>query len=99
MITCCIRYTLNPHRIADFERYATTWTPIIARCGGDLLGYFLPQLGPNNVALALIEFDSLASYERYREKLLADPDAQENFAHAMQTECIQVEDRCFLRRA
>jgi NIPSNAP protein len=43
MITCCIRYTLDPHQIADFERYATTWPPIIARCGGALVGYFLPK--------------------------------------------------------
>jgi hypothetical protein len=99
MITCCIRYTLDPHRVADFERYAQTWPPIIARCGGALLGYFLPKEGPNNFALALIEFDSLAAYERYREALRADPDAQENFEHALRTQCIQVEDRCFMRRA
>jgi hypothetical protein len=98
MITCCIRYTLDPHRIADFERYATTWPPVIARCGGALVGYFLPKEGSNNFALALIEFDSLAVYERYREALSADPGAQENLARAQHTECIQVEDRCFLRR-
>jgi NIPSNAP protein len=98
VITCCIRYTLHPHRIADFERYAATWPPIIARCGGALLGYFLPKEGPNNFALALIEFGSLAAYEIYREALRADRGAQENFAHAMRTECVQAEDRCFLRR-
>jgi hypothetical protein len=98
MITCCIRYTLDPQRIADFERYATTWPPIIARCGGALVGYFLPKEGPNNFALALIEFDSLAAYEHYREALRADPEARENFEHAMRTKCILVEDRCFLRR-
>ena len=97
MITCCIRYTLNPHRIADFEHYATTWPPIVARCGGTLVGYFLPKEGPNNFALALIEFSTLAAYETYREALRADPGAQENVAHAMRTECIQAEDRCFLR--
>ena len=85
MITCCIRYTLDPHKIAEFERYATTWPPIIARCGGALVGYFLPKEGPNNFALALIEFESLAAYERYREALRADPEARANFEHAMQT--------------
>jgi hypothetical protein len=99
MITCCIRYTLDPHRIADFERYAQTWPPIIARCGGALLGYFLPKEGANNFALALIEFDSLAAYERYREALRADAEARENFEFAQRTQCIQVEDRCFMRRA
>ena len=109
MITCCIRYTLDPHRIADFERYATTWPPIIARCGGALVGYFLPKEGPNNFAVAMIEFDSLAAYERYREALRADPEARENFEHAMRTKCIQVAPfptnhghhrprRCFRRR-
>ncbi|HLI10823.1 MAG TPA: NIPSNAP family protein [Alphaproteobacteria bacterium] len=99
MIVCCIRYTLDPRRLADFERYATTWPPIIARCGGELIGYFLPKEGANNFALALIEFDSLAAYERYREKLAADADAKENLAHAARTGCILVEDRSFLRRA
>lgn len=98
MITCCIRYTLDPHKIADFERYATTWPPIIERCGGKLTGYYLPKVGANNFALALIDFDSLAAYECYREALLNDADAKENFAHAMRTQCILVEDRCFLQR-
>lgn len=99
MITCCIRYTLDPHKIADFARYATTWSPIIARCGGALIGYFLPNEGANNFALALIEFDSLAAYERYRETLRGDAEAHENFDHAMRTRCILVEERSFLRRA
>ncbi|HET6610296.1 MAG TPA: NIPSNAP family protein, partial [Rhodopila sp.] len=85
MITCCIRYTLDPHRIEDFEEYARRWPPIIARCGGNLLGYFLPKEGANNFALALVEFESLAAYETYRERLRADPDARANFAHARDT--------------
>jgi hypothetical protein len=55
MITCCIRYTLDPHRRFDFEEYARRWPPIIKRCGGDLVGYFLPKEGANNFALALID--------------------------------------------
>ena len=98
MITCCIRYTLDPHKIVDFEQYAATWPPIIARCGGALVGYFLPKEDANNFALALIEFDGLAEYERYRETLRGDPEARESFDRAMRTKCIQVEDRCFLRR-
>jgi hypothetical protein len=98
-ITCCIRYTLDPHRLADFEEYARRWPPIIARCGGELNGYFLPKEGANNVAIALIDFDSLASYEKYREKLAADPEAKANFSQAQQSRCILVEERSFLRRA
>ncbi len=98
MITCCIRYTLDPHRITDFEEYARRWPPIIARCGGALIGYFLPKEGANNFAIALIEFDTLAAYEVYRERLSADADARANVAHARETRCILVEDRLFLRR-
>ena len=99
MITCCIRYTLDPHAIEAFEQYARTWPPIIARCGGRLIDYFLPKEGANNFALALIEFDSLAAYEAYRARLRADAEARENFAHAQRTRCILVEERDFLRRA
>ena len=99
MITCCIRYTLDPHGIEAFETYARAWPPIIARCGGELIGYFLPKEGANNFALALIEFSSLAAYETYRENLAADEDAKVNVGHAKATRCILVEERSFLRKA
>jgi uncharacterized protein (DUF1330 family) len=98
MITCVIQYELDPHRIEDFETYATNWTPIIERCGGSLVGYYLPKEGANNYAVALIDFESLAAYERYREQLLVDPDAVANRAMAQKTRCIRVESRSFLRR-
>jgi hypothetical protein len=98
MITCCIQYTLDPRQIGAFEAYATRWPPIIERCGGRLIGYYLPKEGANNFALALIDFDSLAEYERYRETLTRDPEARENFADAVRSGCILVESRSFLRR-
>lgn len=98
MITCCIRYTLDPHRLEDFETYARNWPPMIERCGGKLIGYFLPKEGANNFAIALIDFDSLAAYETYRAKLAEDPEAKANVVHARRTGCILVEDRSFLRR-
>ncbi|WP_026425580.1 NIPSNAP family protein [Actinokineospora inagensis] len=98
MITCCIQYTLDPHRIDDFERYATTWPPIIERCGGRLQGYYLPKEGANDYAVAMIDFDSLADYEVYRAALAADPDAKDNIAHARDTRCILRESRSFLRK-
>jgi len=97
MITCCIQYTLDPYRIDDFEKYATTWPPIIERCGGQLVGYWLPKEGANDFAVAMISFDSLAAYEQYRERLAADPDAKANLAHARETRCILAERRSFLR--
>jgi hypothetical protein len=98
-VTCCIQYTLDPHRIDSFEDYATRWPAIIERCGGDLVGYYLPKEGANNYALALIDFASLADYERYRERLFEDSDARENLAAAMESGCILAESRSFLRRA
>ena len=98
MITCVIQYTLDPSQISAFEEYAATWPPIIERCGGKLVGYYLPKEGANNFALALIDFRTLADYERYRENLAADPDAQTNFARGMQSGCMLAESRSFLRR-
>jgi hypothetical protein len=98
MITCVIQYTLDPHHIDDFEKYATTWPVIIKRCGGSLTGYYLPKEGANDYALALIEFGSLAAYEQYRERLAADPDARANRQHAQDTRCILAERRSFLRK-
>jgi NIPSNAP len=98
VITCVIQYTLDPHGIEDFEKYATTWPPIIERCGGRLTGYYLPKEGANDFAIALIDFGSLAAYEKYRERLAADPDAQANVAFVRQSRCILAERRSFLRK-
>ncbi|HKD95275.1 MAG TPA: NIPSNAP family protein [Gaiellaceae bacterium] len=98
MITCCIQYTLDPHKINAFEQYASRWPPIIERCGGFLVGYFLPKEGANNFALALIDFPSLAAYETYRARLAEDAEAQENFSEARDSSCILIESRSFLRR-
>lgn len=97
MITCCIQYTLDPHELAAFEDYASRWPPIIERCGGSLIGYYLPKEGANTFALALIEFPSLADYELYRQRLAEDPDAQRNIADARAARCMLAETRSFLR--
>lgn len=98
MIVCCIRYTLDPFQLPAFEDYARRWPPIIERCGGRLLGYFMPQESANNLGLALIEFENLAAYEKYHDRLLADPEAKGNLARARASQCILVEERFFLRR-
>ena len=101
MITVCIRYTLDIHKLADFERYARDWPEPIRRCGGELVGYFLPTkiAGPTNFALALIDFPDLASYEKYRELLMNDAGAKANVEFADNSGCILLEDRSVLRRA
>jgi len=69
---------------------------IIPRCGGHLVGYFLPHEGTNDVAWGLIAFDSLASYEAYRARLRSDPEARENFAMAQTKRLILREERNFV---
>lgn len=101
MITLCIRYTIDIQKHADFEQYARAWPEPIRRCGGELVGYFLPTklAGATNIALALISFPNLAAYEKYRENLMSDPAAKENVAFADRSGCIRVEDRSFLTKA
>lgn len=95
-ITCFIRYEIDPRQRAAFQTYAEAWGRIIPKCGGDLIGYFLPHEGTNNVAFGLIAFESLAAYEAYRARLKADPEGRENFAFAQAQRFILREERSFL---
>ena len=95
-ITCFIRYEIDPFQRDAFKEYAQNWGRIIPRCGGDLVGYFLPHEGTNNIAWGLIAFDSLAAYETYRTTLKADPEARENFALANAKRLILREERTFV---
>lgn len=95
-LTCFIQYQLDPFKIELFQQYAANWGQIIPRCGGELLGYFFPYEGTNNIAYGLICFDSLASYEAYRNRLKQDKQALENFEFARQQQFIQQEKRSFL---
>jgi hypothetical protein len=96
-VTCCIRYVLDPYKRDHFEAYARNWLTIIPACGGDLLGYFMPHEGTDNIALALISFDSLAAYEAYRARLKADGAGAANFGFAQAERFILSEERTFLR--
>jgi hypothetical protein len=95
-ITCVIRYEIDPFQRDAFKEYAENWGRIIPRCGGTLIGYFLPHEGTNNVAWGLIAFDSLASYEAYRARLKSDPEARENFTMAQTRRLILREERNFV---
>lgn len=97
-ITVFIRYQLDPFRRAEFETYAKRWIAIIPKCGGDLVGYWMPHEGTNNIAFALISFDSLAAYEAYRARLRADKDGIATFQFADQHKFILAEERTFLRK-
>jgi hypothetical protein len=96
-VTCLIRYEIDPFRIDDFMEYAENWVQIIPRCGGDLIGYFLPYEGTDYVAWALVSFESLAAYEMYRSKLRSDPESRANFGFARSKRMILREERTFVR--
>ena len=95
-ILCVIRYEIDPFQREAFAAYAREWGRIIPRCGGHLVGYFLPHEGTNNVAWGLIAFDSLAKYEAYRARLKADPEGKANFAFANERKLILREERNFV---
>lgn len=95
-VTCVIRYQIDPFQKEAFKQYAENWGPIIPRCGGHLIGYFLPYEGTNDVAWGLIGFDSLAAYESYKTRIKADTDAQKNFAAVYSKRVILREERNFV---
>ena len=95
-IACFIRYQIDPFKLEYFRKYAQTWGRIIPRCGGQLIGYFLPHEGTNDIAWGLIGFESLAGYETYRAKLKTDVEARDNFSFAVNNRIILREERTFL---
>jgi hypothetical protein len=97
-VTVFIRYQIDPFKRDAFEAYAKRWLSIIPRCGGDLLGYWMPHEGTNNIATALISFESLAAYEAYRARLRNDPEGVANFQSAEEGRFIITEERTFLRK-
>jgi hypothetical protein len=97
MITCYLRYVINPDRIAEFEKYAAMWLELMPRFGGTHHGYFLPSEGESDVALAMFSFPSLAAYEQYRKQAAGDADARKAVAFANETRCIVRYERSFFR--
>jgi hypothetical protein len=95
-ITCFIRYQIDPFQREQFRAYADNWGRIIPRCGGHLVGYFLPHEGTNDEAWGLVAFDSLAAYEAYRARLRDDDEARANFAMAREKRFILREQRTFV---
>ena len=96
-ITVFIRYQLDPFKRAMFEEYSKNWLSIIPKCGGDLVGYWMPHEGTNNIGYGLISFDSLAAYEAYRARIKADSEGAANFRFAQEQRFILSEERTFLR--
>jgi NIPSNAP len=97
-VTVFIRYQIDPFRREQFEAYAQRWLAIIPKCGGNLVGYWMPHEGTNNIAFGLISFESLAAYEAYRTQLRADAEGMANFRTAEEGRFILAEERTFLRQ-
>lgn len=97
MVTCYLRYVIDPKKVKEFEEYAKMWIPLVERFGGRHNGYFLPSEGANNIALALFTFESLSAYEDYRVKSLKDPECNKAFEFADKVDCIISYERSFFR--
>lgn len=95
-IACFIRYQIDPFKLEIFRKYAQNWGHIIPRCGGQLIGYFLPHEGTNDIAWGLIGFENLAAYEAYRARLKRDAEAKENFNLAFNNRAVLREERTFV---
>lgn len=97
MITCYLKYVIDPYKVKEFEIYAKMWIPLVNKFGGTHHGYFLPHEGANNIAYALFSFPNLADYEEYRGKIREDEDCIKAFDHASTTRCIISFERSFMR--
>jgi hypothetical protein len=99
MITCFIRYEIDPCKVDAFAQYARNWGEAIPRCGADLIGYYAPHEGSATMAYGVYNIENLAAYEAYRARLRDDPLGRENYQFAQREQFIRREDRVFLRLA
>jgi hypothetical protein len=99
MITCIIRYRIDPAKKAEYEQYARNWGQVIPRCGADLVGYFAPHEGSTTLAYGIYSIDSLSAYEQYKARLATDTLARENYEFAKRERFLMREDRTFLKLA
>ncbi len=99
MLTCVIRYHIDPTKKEQFIQYAQNWGDAIPRNGADLVGYFAPHEGSTTLAYGIYHVESLADYEQYRQRLANDPLGKENYAFAQKEKFLLREDRTFLTLA
>lgn len=99
MLTCIIRYQIDPTKTAQFTEYARNWGQAIPRCGADLVGYYAPHEGSSTLAYGIYNIPSLAAYEAYRARLSADPLGRQNYEFAQREGFLLREDRTWLTLA
>jgi hypothetical protein len=97
MITCYLRYEIDPFKVKEFETYAKMWIPLVNKLGGTHHGYFLPHESSDYIAIAMFSFPSLADYEAYRVKAASDPECQKAIAYFRETRCFLKHERSFFR--
>jgi hypothetical protein len=97
MITCVVDYTIDPDKVADFERFAQEWMRLVDARGGEHHGYFLPAEGASDRALALFSFPSLADYETYRTGFGVDPEFAAADRIRDESGCVVRHERTFMR--
>ena len=97
MLTCVIRYQIDPTKKEHFSEYARNWGQAIPRCGADLIGYYAPHEGSTTLAYGIYNVSSLADYEVYRARLAADPLGKQNYEFAQSEKFLLREDRTFLK--
>jgi hypothetical protein len=97
MITCYLRYVIDPFKLKEFETYGKMWIPLVRKFGGIHHGYFLPHEGPNNIAIAMFSFPTLADYEKYRTGAATDSDCQAAMRYYEKTKCVLSFERTFMR--
>lgn len=97
MITCYLRYVVDPFKLKEFEACGKMWISLVEKFGGKHHGYFMPYEGANNIALALFSFPSLAAYETYRSKAASDPECQDVMRYYEETKCFISYERSFMR--
>jgi hypothetical protein len=112
LITCFLRYSVDPDKMSEFEHYARVWMPLIEKYGGTHHGYFVPgedlpsaafsfpgvgDEGPGDIAVALFSFPTVEAYETYRREVAIDPECLAVTKHYEQTRCFTKYERTFLR--
>lgn len=97
MVTCYLKYVIDPYKVNEFEEYGKMWIPLVNKLGGTHHGYFLPHEGANNIAYALFTFPSLTEYEEYRMKMALDEECQAAIKFAEGNKCILSYERSFMR--
>ena len=97
MITCFLKYLIDPNKVKEFEQYGRLWIDLVNQMGGAHHGYLVPHEGPNNIGYASFSFTSLAAYESYRSKIPDCPKCQEALDYSRETGCILSFDKSFFK--